>query len=126
LFIKGGVKLLSNISMSSSEIIDVLCENLNDGIWAFYVCYTPEGAMNKEKLWDYINQYHKDYQIENEKDYEGKKILPSRYALDIMTARLEGAGLISFKAIGRVRIYDVTDLGNVLIKELEKRVEKNN
>lgn len=41
-----------------------------------------------------------------------------------MTARLEGAGLISFKAIGRVRIYDVTDLGNVLIKELEKRVEK--
>jgi hypothetical protein len=120
------VKLLSNISMSSSEIIDVLCENLNDGIWALRVLYA-EGAMkNKEKLWDYINQYHKDYQIENEKDYEGKKILPSRYALDIMTARLEGAGLISFKAIGRVRIYDVTDLGNVLIKELEKRVEKNN
>lgn len=119
------MKVLSNISMSSSEIIDVLCENLNDGIWALRVLYA-EGAMNKEKLWDYINQYHKDYQIENEKDYEGKKILPSRYALDIMTARLEGAGLISFKAIGRVRIYDVTNLGNVLIKELEKRVEKNN
>lgn len=115
---------MSNISMSSSEIIDVLCENLNDGIWALRVLYA-EGAMNKEKLWDYINQYHKDYQIENEKIMR-VKILPSRYALDIMTARLEGAGLISFKAIGRVRIYDVTDLGNVLIKELEKRVEKNN
>ncbi|EOO09637.1 hypothetical protein IGA_06265 [Bacillus cereus HuA3-9] len=116
---------MSNISMSSSEIIDVLCENLNDGIWALRVLYA-EGAMNKEKLWDCINQYHKDYQIENEKNYEGKKILPSRYSLDIMTARLEGAGLISVKAIGRVRICDVTNLGFALIKELEKKVEKNN
>lgn len=66
------MKLLSNISMSSSEIIDVLCENLNDGIW-LYVCYTPRAQMNKEKLWDYINQYHKDYQIENEKIMRVKK-----------------------------------------------------
>lgn len=111
--------------MSSNDIIDILCENLNDGIWALRVLYN-EGAINKEKLWDYINQYHKEYQIENEKDYDGKKLLPSRYGLDIMTARLEGAGLISFKPIGRVRIYEVTNLGNVLIKELEKRVKKNN
>ncbi|SCC24682.1 Uncharacterized protein BCZB5J_02188 [Bacillus cereus] len=116
---------MSNISMSSNEIIDVLCENLNEGIWALRVLYA-EGAMHKEKLWDCINQYHKEYQIENAKDYEGKKILPSRYSLDIMTARLEGAGLISFKPFGRVRVYEVTNLGNVLIKELEKRVEKNN
>lgn len=60
------MKLLSNISMSSSEIIDVLCENLNDGIWALRVLYA-EGAMNKEKLWDYINQYHKDYQLRMKK-----------------------------------------------------------
>lgn len=43
------MKLLSNISMSSSEIIDVLCENLNDGIWALRVLYA-EGAMNKRKV----------------------------------------------------------------------------
>ncbi|EJV74170.1 hypothetical protein IG3_05875 [Bacillus cereus HuA2-1] len=116
---------MSNISMSSQEIIDTLCDTLNDGIWALRVL-DLEGTMHKEGLWEFVNKFHKEYQIEHEGNYEGKKILPSRYSLDIMTARLEGAGLITFRQLGRVRIYQVSKLGNVVIKELEKRAKNNN
>lgn len=116
---------MSNITISTQEIIDILCDTLKDGIWALRVLYA-EGAMHKEGLWECVNRYHKEYQIENDNNYEGKKILPSRYSLDIMTARLEGAGLITFKQLGRVRIFEVSTLGLVVIKELEKRAKNKN
>ncbi|WP_179863009.1 cell division protein FtsZ [Bacillus sp. AFS098217] len=110
--------------MSTQEIIDILCDTLNDGVWALRVLYA-EGAMHKEGLWKCINKYHKEFQLDNDGVYEGEK-LPSRYSLDIMTARLEGAGLITFKQLGRVRIYEVSKLGLVIITELEKRAKNTN
>ncbi|MED3687193.1 cell division protein FtsZ [Bacillus thuringiensis] len=110
--------------MSSQEIIDTLCDTLNDGIWALRVLHL-EGSMHKEGLWAYVNKFHRECQIEQYGNYEEKKILPSRYSLDIMTARLEGAGLITYRQLGRVRIYQVSKLGNVVIHELEKRAKNN-
>lgn len=48
-FKKGGVDLVPNISMSSLEFIDTLCDTLNDGICALRVLGL-EGSMHKKGL----------------------------------------------------------------------------
>lgn len=59
----------------------------------------------KEELWRAANLGKKS------KDPKKEFIINSRYTLDINIARLEGAGLISVKAYGRIRTYTVSELG---------------
>lgn len=59
----------------------------------------------KEELWRAANMGKKS------DDPKKEFIINSRYTLDINIARLEGAGLITVKAYGRIRTYTVSELG---------------
>lgn len=98
-------------------IMEILLENLSEESKFFLFALDSESYLPKEKLKEIAN---KNYQLLYEKQSNVCTIEPpliqSRHGLDIHTARLEGAGLVTVEKIGQARVYKITDLGKMLLK----------
>lgn len=111
--------------MTNFDFLDVLKKNLSiESKWFLLILLQQSEAINKEQLRELANQLYMD----NEKKKGNEtpnQLISSRYLLDIHTARLEGAGLVQVKEIGRMRLYSITDLGKTLIDFLRKHPINN-
>ncbi|MGE7921206.1 hypothetical protein ACQKM9_20030 [Viridibacillus sp. NPDC093762] len=96
--------------------MDILKKNLSDeSKWILSALITSTNPTSKEKLWELTNTLYIEKGISNDPT---AKIISSRYVLDIHTARLEGAGLVEVTALGRIRVYSVSEFGRMLITHL--------
>lgn len=95
--------------MNREEILTVLLNNIEEtGLWMLATLKVAGKPVSKTNLRDQTN---KRYFEKKE-----KSLISSRYTLDIFTAKLEGAGLIAVEKVGQVRLYQLTLLGNEIIK----------
>lgn len=80
--------------------------------------------MNKKQLWEAANLSYLKLQQEK-KVPEPKRLIASRYSLDLNMARLEGAGLVDVKYMGAVAVYTITKLGQDLLSHfLQNRTKQ--
>lgn len=94
--------------MDKEKILSILSERLKEeGLYFLVALSRANGPLLKEKLRDVVND-----QFQQKK---GKKLINSRYTLDIWAARLEGAGLVDVQEVGRARLYSLAPLGEELI-----------
>lgn len=102
------------MALEKKDIYDILVKNLsNESKWFIFALSKEKNPLHKENLRDVANeQYKKANQPKN------KNLIASRHGLDIHTARLEGAGLVEVKEIGRVRMYSLSELGQELLSYL--------
>jgi len=106
--------------LTREEILDRLSENLDDGAW-FLRVLKQHTRLSKEQLKDLVNEQYKQMieeknkEKDDEEKTEVKKLVNSRHVLDVMTARLEGAGLVKVTHYGRARVYELSDLAIELI-----------
>jgi len=99
-----------------NQVMDILKKNLSDeSKWILSALITSTNPTSKEKLWKLTNTLYIEKGIS--KDPKAK-IISSRYVLDIHTARLEGAGLVEVTALGRIRVYSVSEFGKMFINHL--------
>lgn len=98
----------------------ILTENLSlESKWFLVILQQQKEAINKEQLWQLTNQFY--LSVEEKKGTENpSQLISSRYSLDIHAARLEGAGLVQVKELGRMRLYSITLLGKQLLEYLQK------
>ncbi|MBU7595900.1 cell division protein FtsZ [Metabacillus halosaccharovorans] len=99
--------------MTKEEILDILKERLGDAIYILIVL--KEGPLLKEQIKERANEYYKS------KGNNNSDLIPSRHILDIYTARLEGAGLVNVREIGRARVYERSQLAEVLTNHIKLR-----
>lgn len=107
--IESGEKMNSNERMNETEIIKTLKQSMSTpSLWLLKTLYNEKNntLIAKEILWEKTNELF--LKEENNTDF---KVISSRYVLDIHTARLEGAALIAYSQIGKVKIYKITDFG---------------
>ncbi|GEL05547.1 hypothetical protein [Rummeliibacillus stabekisii] len=89
-----------------NEIMAILKEHLSvESKSILLTLKLAETPLRKEVLWEKTNE---NLQKVDESD---RKLLSSRYVLDIHTARLEGAGLVDVEVMGRIRVYSISDFG---------------
>lgn len=94
---------------SYEKIFDKLQESLSlQSKWFLVTLITENRDLHKEELRNLANDAYKKKVTGSGSD---DLLVPSRYNLDLHTARLEGAGLVNVKEVGRVRIYSVSTLG---------------
>lgn len=107
---KGGFLLVE------SEILDVLIENLsNESKCLLATLIKNEDEISKEQLRDLSNSLY--INSEMEKGHKSPTpLIASRHSLDVHTARLEGAGLVHVREVGRIRLYSITKLGKRLVE----------
>lgn len=100
--------------MTKDEIINTLVERLRDeGLYFLVALKKSNEPILKEKLRDLVNEYYLEK--------KGISLIKSRYTLDTWTSRLEGAGLVDVKEIGRARMYSLSTLGNEVLQEITKK-----
>lgn len=100
---------------TNEEFLEILANNLsNESKWFLTVLMREDNSLHKEELRDLANNSYRDYLIKKGEELISP-LIPSRHGLDIHTARLEGAGLVSVKEYGRVRRYSITPLGEALL-----------
>lgn len=102
--ILGGEK----VSLTKEQILDVLEAHLTrESLLLLSTIQFQKAAIAKEELWRLANEKYRSRQNDpNQKDF-----IASRYTMDIHTARLEGAGLVTLKTYGRIRTYTISPLG---------------
>ncbi|NUU74672.1 cell division protein FtsZ [Paenibacillus xylanilyticus] len=99
--------------MNREEILNaLLCTIDETGLWMLATLRVANKPVAKSYLRDITNKRY----IETKIQPEEKKLIPSRYSLDITTAKLEGAALIEVDRVGQTRFYKLTTLGNEVIK----------
>ena len=114
-------------------IMEILLENLSEESKFFLFALDSESYLPKEKLKEIAN---KNYQLlyDAQKSNPDKQsnvctieppLIQSRHGLDIHTARLEGAGLVTVEKIGQARVYKITDLGKMLLKFYIHKLNNN-
>lgn len=104
------------MSLDKKNIFDILTANLSDeSRWFLFALSKEKNPLHKENLRDVANELFKA-----NKD-NTSNLIASRHSLDIHTARLEGAGLVEVKEIGRVRMYSLTDLGHELLTYIKNK-----
>lgn len=79
-------------------------------------------SLNKMQMWESANLEYLKMQQKRGVE-EPRKLIASRYSLDLNMARLEGGGLADVKSVGVVRIYTITKMGQDL---LAYSLQKNN
>ena len=107
--------------MSIINYYEILKDNLsNESKWFLAMLQKEKEAINKEQLWEITN---KSYILLEEKQgiVDPSPLISSRYLLDIHTARLEGAGLVQVKELGRMRLYSITPLGRQLFEYIKQQ-----
>lgn len=101
--------------------LEILANNLsNESKWFLWALMKEKGSLHKEQLRDIANEGYREMQLRSG-NLKPSPLVPSRHGLDIHTARLEGAGLVSVKEIGRIRMYSLTELGQELLNYVAKR-----
>ncbi|MGY3716935.1 hypothetical protein ACWE42_15580 [Sutcliffiella cohnii] len=101
-------------------ILDIMIEQLQDGIWFLLVLKEAGKPLLKETLKDEVNR------IYLEKGNNTSNLVTSRYILDRYTGRLEGAGLVNVEEIGKARLYSLSEFGYKFIDYVrnKKKLEK--
>lgn len=98
----------------------ILFENLSDeSKWFLVVLIQQKEYINKEQLRELTNKAY--FKANDLDEVSAVPLIPSRYSLDIHTARLEGAGLVEVKELGRMRLYLITSLGKQLLDYVGKQ-----
>lgn len=97
------------------DFFNILYKSLSTESQFFLVALLQhKEPLNKEQLWELANELYIQREIKRGRE-NVSKLIPSRYSLDIHTSRLEGAGLVDVKEIGRMRMYSITKLGEALL-----------
>lgn len=111
-------------SMSSKqleEIINILKSRLTNESKIFLYVLLESGPLYKDELKDLANErYHSAAGILPNND---NPLINSRHAMDIHTARLEGAGLVDIKFQGRVKLYQLSKLGKLLLQSFGTKLK---
>lgn len=110
------------MSLTRDQIIGILLDNLKEGIWILAILYkeAETGPIPKEKLKLKVNEHYKQQN-------EGAELFTSRHILDVLCARLEGAGLAEVLTDKtRARRYSITPLGKQIVDEYIKRSKGDN
>lgn len=103
-----------------SQILNILSVNLSEeSKWFLWTLIQEKRELHKEELRDMAN--HSFLERTKQQGSEEIKLVTSRHGLDIHTARLEGAGLVVVRSLGRVRLYSVTPLGTELFEYITNR-----
>ncbi|MER7786503.1 MULTISPECIES: hypothetical protein [Streptomycetaceae] len=98
-------------TISAGELLDILGDRLgNEGLCFLIALAESDRPLLKAQLGDRAQELHKN----------GTTALNSRHHLDILTARIEGAGLVDVTEVGRSRLYSLSNLGNILIEHLQQ------
>src|SRR4051794_17228955 len=105
--------------MNNPDIMRLLYERLQEEGLYFLVSLDEETLL-KDELWDAVNENYRKYGHKGPED----KLITSRYILDHWTARLQGAGLVDVREIGRARMYHITQLGKAMIDYAQKQGKK--
>lgn len=109
------MEVRDSMSLTRDQILGILLDNLKEGIWILAILHGENGPLPKEKLKNKVNEHYK-------KQNEGNELITSRHVLDVLCARLEGAGLVHVASDKlRARRYSITVLGNQIIEEYHKR-----
>lgn len=97
--------------MRVEELFHILYERCKDeGLMFLVTLEDANEPLLKDKLKDQVNNFYKHtYNIDTD-------LIKSRHTLDTWTSRLEGAGLVDVKEVGRARMYSITDLGRTMIE----------
>ncbi|WP_078557279.1 hypothetical protein [Bacillus alkalicellulosilyticus] len=102
--------------MTKDEVLQLIYERLGDGIYILIAL--KEGPLLKEQLWHNVNQLYKE-KVKTDKD-----LIPSRYTLDIYTARLDAVGLVNIKEMGRGRLYSLSPFYQELASYIARQKNK--
>lgn len=106
--------------MNGMDLLSILLEHLStESKWLLVTLKQSNGPLNKEQLRDAANSFYLENQF-SKGIKQPEALIKSRHLLDIHTARLEGAGLVSVKEVGRIRIYSMTQLGEILLEYASK------
>ncbi|MEK3955966.1 hypothetical protein [Psychrobacillus sp. FSL K6-1464] len=105
--------------LEEEDLLHILASNLSKESRILLASLVDrEETMSKEELKKAANEL---YELNfPERFMETGPLIHSRHSLDMNTARLEGAGLVHVKEVGRVRIYSVSDLGHRLADFINK------
>lgn len=97
--------------MRVEELFHILYERCKDeGLMFLVTLEDANEPLLKDKLKDQVNKFYKHtYNTDTD-------LIKSRHTLDTWTSRLEGAGLVDVKEVGRARMYSITDLGRTMIE----------
>jgi hypothetical protein len=103
--------------MNREEILHDLMENIREGLWVLAALKKAKKPVSKEKLGEATNAHYRQVWPDQ------PPLIPSRHALDILLARLEGGALVSRMEIGRNRMYSISRLGKeiILFREEQRR-----
>lgn len=119
---EGGEILSMN---KNNEILNILAENLTlESKWFLWTLIKEQRELHKEELRDLANLAYIDRSRKQNESPE-TQLVTSRHGLDIHAARLEGAGLVKVRHVGRVRLYSVTPLGKELFEFMTNKSTDN-
>jgi DNA-binding PadR family transcriptional regulator len=94
--------------LDGEDIYEILLNNLHTDGKFILVLLSGNEDMHKAELKNVANEEYAKM---------GDEVLfPTRFSLDICTARLEGAGLVNVKTAGRVKLYSLSRLGEELLQ----------
>lgn len=93
------------------NVLQLLHERLTiESTWILAVLIEEKRYVPKEELWQLVNERHKD------KKNTDRLLIKSRHYLDNFMNQLEGAALVNLQKIGQVRLYEITPLGETVLK----------
>ncbi|MDE5055273.1 hypothetical protein NDK25_23950 [Niallia taxi] len=102
-------------TISTGEVLDILRDRLGkEGLCFLIALAESDKPLLKAQLGDRAQELH------TESYGNTTAAINSRHHLDILTARLEGAGLVDVNEVGRSRLYSLSMLGNILIERLKE------
>ncbi|CAG7636058.1 hypothetical protein PAESOLCIP111_03735 [Paenibacillus solanacearum] len=104
--------------MTREQILERLLVKVGDGIWVLATLMKAGKPINKERLKELTNHHF------SLKKHDDAPPIRSRHTLDQIAARLEGAGLVDVQAIGRTRMYQLSELGHEVIKFRDQYLQR--
>lgn len=94
-----------------TNVMALLHERLTiESKWILAVLLDEDRFVPKEELWQLVNTRYQ------QKTSGSKTLIKSRHFLDNFMYRLEGAALVDVQKIGQVRLYEITPLGDAVLK----------
>lgn len=94
------------------DIIHQLHERLTtESRWLLAILILEKQQVPKERLWELANEHY-----QKETGNKESQLIKSRHFLDNFMHRLEGAALVNVQRIGQARLYEITSLGEHVLK----------
>jgi DNA-binding transcriptional ArsR family regulator len=98
---------MSKQTLTREQILEFILEGLGTSLYLLGIL-NKEGPLHKEQLKEATNEF---YAAKN----NGEKLIGSRHSLDVLTAKLEGAGVVTVTEVGRSRLFRLSKLGEEII-----------